>query len=250
MESGAISLKKYKMELLAVNDELSRLPNGNLIRKGSRYYHSLEGKEIGITKDKPLIQKLCRKRYLLMLKKDLDRNILSISRLSEKIIKQSHEDRIKKLPNAYSGLPKTYFYHPTIEPWLEKLQPNMPFKGEDRKYKTKKGTLLRSKSEYIIANMLEDYDIPYRYEQPMKMGSKVIYPDFTIKHPYTGTTMIWEHFGALHEPKYEASMNEKMKFYLAQGCIPFVTIIYTFEFDIENTTRLENLVEIILKSGE
>ena len=249
MSHETIDLKKYKAELLAVDAELAKLPRGGLTRKGTRYYHFIDGKELGITNDKQLIKELCRKRCLLLLKKDLVKNISFVSRPSEKVIRQSHEERLGKLPKAYDGLPKAYFYHPSIEPWLEKSYPKMPFKAEDRKYKTKNGTLLRSKSEYIIANLLEEYGIPYRYEIPMKMGSKIIYPDFVIKHPYTGKTIIWEHFGALHQPKYEASMNEKMKFYLAQGLIPFETIIYTFEFDIENTTRLESLVETILKSS-
>jgi len=244
-----IDIKKYKGMLSAVNDELSQLPDGSLIRKGTRYYHFLKGTEIGITKNKLLIKKLCRKRYLLVFKKDLERNISIISGPSKKIIEKSHEERITNLSKAYDGLPEAYFYHPTIEPWLKKSYPTMSFKMEGRKYKMKNGTLLRSKSEYMIANTLEEYGIPYRYEIPMKMGSKTIYPDFTIKHPYTGKTIIWEHFGALHQPKYEASMNEKMKGYLAQGYIPFETIIYTFEFDIESTIRLERLAKTLLKSG-
>ena len=99
----------------------------------------------------------------------------------------------------------------------------------------------------MIANLLEEHDIPYHYDAEITLATKKIYPDFVIKHPFTGENIIWEHFGALHQEGYEEKMNNKMKLYLKHGYVPFETLIYTFEFDVIGNRRLEDLVQGILR---
>lgn len=153
---------------------------------------------------------------------------------------------LENLTTTYSQLPTHYFYHSEVDEFLTKAYPKNIY-PDQKNYQSNNGTTVRSKSEVLIANILEDHNIPYRYEIPLKMGTHQKYPDFTIMHPFTGEIIIWEHFGALNQPGYEEKMNEKMRLYLKNNYLPFKNLIYTFEFDL-SPKRLKNIIEeIILK---
>ena len=243
MKNITIQLNNYKKRLLAIDAELLTLPAGNLVVRGARYYHLVDGEEVGITQDVELVQRLFRKRYILALKKIIEKNILIISKAIGKLTNIAHEEIISTLPASYQKVETSNFFHPSVKQWLAKPQKENSYEG--KKYETKNGTVLRSKSEYMIASLLEDYDILYRYEPALTLGGKTKYPDFIIIKPFTGEFIVWEHFGSLHEPGYEQKMNKKMELYLDQGLIPFKTLIYTFEFDI-NIRRLKSLIENII----
>jgi len=236
-------LNNYRRILFAVNKELLKLPAGSLIIRGTRYYHATNGEEIGITKNKELIKLLSRKKTLLAFKKRLEQNISVITKSQSKLVSTSYKEIISTLPATFQKLPNSYFFHPSMKKWLAKMDNENTYKG--RRYETQRGILLRSKSEYMIACLLEEYGILYLYEPAINLEGKTKYPDFIILNPFTGKIIIWEHFGALHMPNYEQEMNQKMELYLANGFIPFETIIYTFEFDM-NTRRLRSLIENII----
>ena len=68
-------------------------------------------------------------------------------------------------------------------------------------------------------------------------------------NPFTGNTIIWEHFGALHKKDYEVSMNKKMDHYRRHGYMSFKTIIYTFEFNLRDNRFLQELIDHVIKSN-
>lgn len=72
--------------------------------------------------------------------------------------------------------------------------------------------LVRSKSEVIIANMLHERDIPFRYEQPLFAPDGSFYlPDFKIN--WRGTEFFWEHVGLLQHDSYRAHWKKKRAWY-------------------------------------
>jgi exodeoxyribonuclease V alpha subunit len=74
------------------------------------------------------------------------------------------------------------------------------------------GDMLRSKSEVIIANMLHEREIPFRYEQPLFAGDGTIrLPDFTIS--WAGKTYYWEHLGRLDMTDYASDWKVKQAWY-------------------------------------
>ena len=245
MENIMVELKRHEKKLVLLNTELQKLPTGILIVRNNRYYQRIDGKEVGITKNPTLIRKLCRKKYLLEQVKRLEKNIKILSRPVGNLMKVASDEIIDNLPKFYQNMSVEKFYHSTIADWIAKPYTQNSYKPEDQKYESTKGIKFRSKSELIIANLLEEYNIPYRYEPEMTLKGKRICPDFMIKNPFTAETIIWEHFGALHLPDYEKKMNEKMEWYLTQGLVPFETVIYTFEFDL-NPKRLKSLIENII----
>jgi len=236
---------KYQMEYQNICEELKNSPEGRLMRRGNFFTQVIDNKEVGITNNIPLIKALCRKKYLEVRKKILKQNLAATTR-SKKFIDIKPETIISGLPATYQGLPIHYFYHPSVEAFLAQGHSRNNYKPENLHYHSNNGTLVRSKSETIIANELEAYQIPYLYELPLKLGSQIKSPDFTTMCPFSGKIVLWEHYGALHLQEYEENMTNKMLLYMKQGYQPFETIIYTFEFDIKNIHRIRELIEQVI----
>ena len=71
---------------------------------------------------------------------------------------------------------------------------------------------VRSKSEAIIANILADRDIPFRYEEPLYADDGTMFlPDFTVT--FRGKDFYWEHLGMLNNPAYNAHWTKKKAWY-------------------------------------
>jgi len=248
MKEMKIKLQNYEKELEAIDKELSTLPSGSLVKRGAYYTHVDKGKEIGITDNTDDIRLLCRKKSILIQKKQLKNNMSILAHPVSKLIEDTPEEIISSLPSSYQGLPKDYFYHSEIKSWLEAPYKKNPYQKENLVFTSNNGVPLRSKSEVLIANQLEHLVIPYRYEAALTLGNKEIYPDFTIKNPYNGKIIIWEHFGALHEEDYVKRMYTRMKMYRDHNYHLFENIIYTFEPDVEKPKHLINLIKrLILK---
>ena len=246
MKQIIVKLKNYKEELEAITAELVTLPDGSLVKRGKFYYHVINQKQVGITKNEKLKRKLCQKKYLLFQQKKLSKSILALERSLDKIHEVTDEETISSFTGAYGEMPNAYFFHPSMQKWLAEDYETNSYRKESLKFSSNNGIKLRSKSEVFIANQLESYHIPYRYDTAIKLGNRLIYPDFTIKSPYTGKIILWEHFGALHLAEYEKKMNDKMDLYLKSGYIPFETIIYTFESDAKKPERLKYLIENVI----
>ena len=251
--NGEINVKKlnrqienYQNELHAINQELLQAPVGRLVCRGSSYTHVVNNKKITITNDSNLIRKLARKKYLLTKQKQLENNIITLKQCQDELDISSVQNIVNSFTPTYKELPITYFYHYEVIKWQNEKYEQNNYQVEKRIYHTKNGVAVRSKSEVIIANMLEDYQIPYRYEPLFKMDYKNKYPDFVIKNPFTNKTIIWEHFGALNQEGYEQSMNEKMNWFLNNGYRIGDNLIYTFEFHITTPARVKDLIENVI----
>ena len=76
--------------------------------------------------------------------------------------------------------------------------------------------MVRSKSEVIIANILADRDVPFRYEIPLYAPDGTFYlPDFTIT--YRGEEWYWEHLGMLQDEGYRNHWDAKRSWYEKHG---------------------------------
>jgi exodeoxyribonuclease V alpha subunit len=85
---------------------------------------------------------------------------------------------------------------------------------EGRANRTRKGELVLSKSEVIVADTLNALGISYVYEQ--KLASRdnpkdFRLPDFTVS--YEGDTYWWEHLGMLDTPSYREAWERKKAWY-------------------------------------
>ena len=83
----------------------------------------------------------------------------------------------------------------------------------NRIHEAKDGTMVRSKSEVIICNLLAEAGIKYVYEEKLFYDDiHHIEPDFTIELP-NGKKIYWEHVGMLGLDSYEENWARKLDIY-------------------------------------
>ncbi len=117
-----------------------------------------------------------------------------------------------------------------IREWISKPYEHMNFDEDSDEFYSTSGTRVRSKSEVIIANMLEQYNIPYKYEYPIILnGNHLARPDFTCLNIKTRQLLIWEHLGMMDNPDYADRNIRKLSLYEKSGYIVGKNMIVTFE---------------------
>ena len=101
---------------------------------------------------------------------------------------------------------------------------------KDFEFYSGKGIKVRSKSELIIANTLEQCGVPYRYEYPLYLkGIGTVYPDFTCLNINKRKEIVWEHFGMMDNIAYSNKNIAKIQAYNQNGFFPGKNMIMTFE---------------------
>ena len=125
---------------------------------------------------------------------------------------QVHSEVYKRMTNLFMA-PK---------PVECQVDGKVTFLDERLIHKTKRGDLVRSKSEVIIANELMNQGIEeYEYETLLTLPNGKVYPDFTIVDDDTGKVYYWEHLGLLHDPNYLEQWNKKLKKYENAGVFAY-----------------------------
>ena len=141
----------------------------------------------------------------------------------ERFLQNANGEMSQLIRENYQPLPEKY------EKWQKAEYPINPAYPEKRRIRTLRGDLVRSKSEAMIADFLFTQGIPYRYECPLKLGDRVVYPDFMIIHPITGEMILIEHFGKMDDPEYLDHFLEKIKRYAEHEYYPDGRLLCFFE---------------------
>lgn len=99
------------------------------------------------------------------------------------------------------------------------VQVNGKWLDEKLIHRSRRGTLLRSKSEVIIDDALAAHGIEAGYEVPFFGKDEKDYrlPDFTIADESLGRTILWEHCGMLADAGYVKRWKNKLKWYRENG---------------------------------
>ena len=117
-----------------------------------------------------------------------------------------------------------------VERWLSVPYERKGFSEDAPEYYTVRGERVRSKSEIIIADILNRMNIPYRYEFPIRLkGAGIIHPDFTVLKIKTREEMLWEHLGMMDDAEYAEKALERIDLYLRNGYYPGLNQILTHE---------------------
>ena len=138
------------------------------------------------------------------------------------------------------------------EKWQNEKYDNRWRGNTDYTIETPRGEKVRSKSEWIIACMLADAGVPYRYEECVGLHELLgiaFYPDFTVLNKRTREVFYWEHFGKMDDPKYiNESYMPKMLEYYNFGFLPGKKLLMTFEskrFPLD-TMQVKRLIDSFL----
>lgn len=242
--------QKLTKQIDSIQSQIDALPKGKIIcaKNGTHYkwYHS-DGKNHTYIpkKDRSFAEKLAFKKYLSNCLHDLQQE----KRAVDAYLRHHKPGKAEQLlsPNsAYHELLSSYF-HPLSEElftWAHDTYEHNPKFPEQLNLKTSSGIYVRSKSEALIDMLLHINHIPFRYECALVLGSATIYPDFTIRHPKTGETYYWEHFGLMDSPPYCRSVSDKLILYFTHGIIPTINLITTYETK-ENPLSTEAVKKIV-----
>ena len=215
-------------------------PSGRLRVSTSRnrnaYYHVTEkfdstGKYISL-KDTEKIAALAQKdynaRFLRVAKAESNR----LGRALDLLTRERAEEAFEK-----EAPPRKSFIHPYIltdemyaAEWQRAPIKTNPYLAEGKSYETRRGEKVRSKSEAIIADILQELGIPYHYEKALELEKGVVrYPDFTILNVKARQELYLEHFGLLGDESYRSSCLDKLDEYRRAGIFLGKNLIFTYE---------------------
>lgn len=253
--------------------ELKSLPEGSLCKKvineRSYLYHSIASnnsstgfsqKYIPSAEDvlaEGLKRRAVQKRSLPWLKK----NDLAICRFLKTYRTFDPSGVEQSLPEAYSGIEQRI----NMEQWVVKSMVDTTDQKENAQkewsvaefnsnpaypealiHTTLGGRRVRSKSEAIIAGLLESNGIPFRYEAELLLGDQKYYPDFTLRRPRDGKIYHWEHFGLTVNLEYQIAMEQKLLCYRRYGITPWDRLLTSY--DLENGSIDVQTIQSVIRA--
>ncbi len=233
-EKDLIRLKRDKEK------ELRNVPEGALriCSHGNRiqYYHRKDSKDpSGIympEKERDLASKLAQKEYDQKVLRAVDKELSVVRKYltnypetnAEQIYEKLHKERQKLI------VPILETEEQYIQKWEAVQYHGKGFEESMPELYTAKNERVRSKSELIIADLLNKEAIPYRYECPIYLkGVGQIYPDFTVLNIKKRTEFYWEHLGMMDDSSYAEKALLKITLYEQNGIFPGEKLILTHE---------------------
>lgn len=239
-------------QIEALQKKISLLPEGKLLctRNGNyvKWFKSNGKNPIYIPKkNRSLAEALALKKYYQL---QLNELTIRLHSLNSSLQSRSNTktDYLSLLDEAscYKELLEAHFcsFSDELNKWVKEDFERNSMHPEHLKHKTFANCMVRSKSEAIIANTLFSNKIPFRYECALWLQNICFYPDFTIRHPKTGETVYWEHFGMMDNPAYSDKAFNKLSQYARQGIIPTINLITTYETQSSpiNSSTIRNIV--------
>lgn len=238
-ETCKLRLADLEDTVSAIKRRIEKYPSDNLKvkKEKSGFYYCLIDKDTGTLK---YIKKEEINKARIIAQRDYDLDYLRLAEKEIKDIKRLLSGGYTKLmENCYSGsnegrkkliIPYEMSAEDYIWKWVTKEYIAKNFKEDDYSaYYTEKGERVRSKSEVIIANLLNSMQIPYKYECPLQLGQVTIYPDFTLLDVRTKKEKYLEHFGMMGDSEYVADMMNRINIYEQNGIYFGTDLICTFE---------------------
>lgn len=266
-----ISEQKSEVEKLVKTIDKSKIlsVNGDLICKLQRGEYRYVVRESGndsvtyLGKDKTVqIRQLCNKVHGKRLRAAAQKEIVQLGKCLEILESDTDAKGTDKadIDAVYGNLPEGVRNHtnPSMftddgyaEKWQKAEYQNRWMKS-NFSIETPRGERVRSKSEWMIASMLAEAGVPYRYEEIIALNPYVgvfLYPDFTVMNKRTRKIYYWEHFGRMDDPEYiNNSYIPKINDYYNFEFMPGEKLLMTFEsgkrpFD---TTQVKRIIEHFL----
>ncbi len=255
-EQLAEELNQLAQQINLLQTQLNALPPGKLCivkgRKYARYYQSDGHTSSYIPSNRrQLAHDLAYKKYLILKSEYLSKEhkILQ-SCLTHHSNNPDHSqvlltDNPEYIKLLFPNLQETLL--PGQE-WMSipyERNTNYP---EQLRFTGTSGNVLRSKSEFMIDSALHVASIPFRYECKLVLGEITLFPDFTILHPKSKKIIYWEHFGMMDNTTYADNTFHKLRTYLANGYIPNVNLLTTYETKSQPLTydQIEGIIHSFL----
>lgn len=203
-------------------------------RKGKPvYYLDRDNKEEYIpAKEKKIAYQLAQQGYYEKVLKYTEKELKNI----DKFLKTYKDDEIyqiysrmseprKKLVDPLVLLDEDYVYR-----WknnLQSIKNSIPIQGE---IYTELGEHVRSKSEKMIADKFVLLDVPYKYEDGLRLDNgQLVYPDFKLLDIANRREILYEHFGMMDDAQYAENAIKKISMYQNNGYRVGDNFLFSFE---------------------
>lgn len=231
-----IILRDQLMEEIAIlKRRIAEYPEGELCCSKNQAYTKWhlckDGQNIYLPKSqREFACVMADKKYLTELLRDLQHDLDEVNQYLQK--HQDNPGHARKLlteQTPYTELLIQAGLSKDLSQWANASYETNPFHPENKIHTAPGNIRVRSKSEVLIATLLFSHQIPFRYECVLHLGLRSIYPDFTLRHPQTGETFYWEHFGKMDDPVYRDRAYERMQFYSKHQIYPNIQLITTSE---------------------
>ena len=213
-------------------------------KNGYQYYFMEEGKRIYVkSKDMDLIRKIVQKNY----DEAVHNELLKMRYHLTRFLKLYDIDQIKNVYSKLAGarkplvIPLISTDEQYIDEWYETHKGGQNTYPDSGIYMTARGEEVRSKSEKIIADLFDKYNVPYCYEPKLELlDDQVVYPDFVVLNVRRRKTLYWEHFGLISDGEYAKKTCRKLNLYEENGYSVGKDIL----FSMESETRPLNIKQI------
>jgi len=224
-------------EIRSLTQKIDRLPPGklNFSHNGKylKWYQSDGHNQIYIPKaNRKLAEQLAQKKYLTLQRNELiqERDAINLY-LKHHNPNRNSADKLFSKDSDYHNLIQSYYkpFSEELDDWMNSPYEHNEMYPEQLNQPTISGHQVRSKSEALIDTILYKNQIPFRYEEALQIDDTIYYPDFTIRHPRTGKTYYWEHFGMMDNPDYARNAFSKLQRYSSHGIFPDDNLITTYE---------------------
>ena len=262
IEYEIVFLQRY---LNRTSDELNELkmkiPEGcklSSIKHGNVYQYykkeaGMNGNGIYIKRENmDMAKKLAQIEYDEKLIVELQKSIVSLERLEAKWLDDPFEVTLNKMISGKRVLVNCPFISDDlyISNWKSQKYEGLSFKEGYPEYYTRRGLRVRSKSEVIIADILDEMSIPFHYEKPLLLNNIFVHPDFTILNIKERREIYWEHFGMMDDMDYRNNAFNKIRNYESNGFYQYDSLICTFETGKYpmNTKDIRNMIKALCKS--
>lgn len=227
-----IKLEKEKALQHIVQGTLRISDSGN----STKYYHRRNTSDrSGVyipEKERDIARKLAQKEYDCKILGAVNKELKVIKKYlvgypdmrAEQLYEKLHKERQKLI------IPIEETEEQYLMKWQDYSYQGKGFDENVPEYFSDRGERVRSKSELIIADLLNKEFIPYRYECPICLnGMGKIYPDFTVLNVKKRKEYYWEHFGMMDDPAYVEKALQKIAAYELNGIFPGEGLLITYE---------------------
>ncbi|MBE5927184.1 MAG: hypothetical protein E7270_09510 [Lachnospiraceae bacterium] len=237
---------KYQNEIIILNEMISqaekrlkKAPDGKLkiVNKKGKLLYYYRSKEDNIYR---YLKKAEHKLAQEIAQRDYDNKFVKLAneriKFLEKFCEKEEKTSLKSLYSNTCVHRRNLIDAPVLSDeeyivrWQEEEYNKKSFGEFSTEIYTDRGERVRSKSEKIIADKLNNLGIPYKYEcAKILKGNIKIHPDFTILKMPERKEVYLEHLGMMDDSKYVESAMDRIKNYEENGIYLGKELYITYE---------------------
>ena len=252
-----------KKQIDFLKEKQKNWPEGNLeVSKNHGFvqYYKRPGSQNGVRSKRKYIKKneigiaesIAQRDYERKLLEELEKRLNAVTRAIRVYERTAPENLAYGFSSERQAMIRTHIPDDKafVKNWEKELYSGKPFDDNSPEIFTARGERVRSKSEKIIADILERNKIPYKYECPLILSNgRTVYPDFKVLNAEQRKEYIWEHFGMMDSEEYAAKAVNKVNSYIKNGYFPGEKLILTMESSQTplGTRTIESIINYYLK---